>query len=84
MDNKVLITLYIPHLDKKYDMYIPVNKRIHVIIDLVKKALYELSEGSFRENDDYELYNYETGELYNMNDLVRDTNIRNNSKIVII
>ncbi len=84
MDNKVLVTLYVPHLDMKYDMYIPVNKRIHIIIDLIKKALFELSEGLFNINNNYELYNFENGELYNMNDLVRNTSIRNNSKIVII
>ena len=50
MDNKVLVTVYVPHLDSKYDMYIPVNKRIHVIIDLIKKSLFELSEGKFNIN----------------------------------
>ena len=35
-------------------------------------------------NDNYELYNYDNGEPYNVNDLVRDTNIRNNSNIVIV
>lgn len=84
MDNKVLVTVYVPHLDSKYDMYIPVNKRIHVIIDLIKKSLLELSEGNFDINSKYELYNYDNGEPYNVNDLVRDTNIRNNCKIIIV
>ena len=84
MENKVLVTLYVPHLDMKYDMYIPVNKRIHVIIDLMKKALFELSEGIFDVNNKYELYNYDNCESYNVNDLVRDTNIRNNSKILLV
>ena len=84
MDNKVLITLYVPHLDAKYDIYIPVNKRIYIIIDLVKKMLFELSEGVFNINAKYELYNYNNGMLYNMNDLVRNTDIRNNSELVIV
>lgn len=84
MDNKVLVTLYVPHLDAKYDIYIPVNKRIHVVIDLIKKSLTDLSEGNFNTSINYELYNYDNGELYNMNTLVRDTDIRNNSRIVIV
>lgn len=84
MDNKVLINVYIPCLDLKYDMYIPVNKRIHVIIDLIKKALFELSEGVFEIDNQYELYDYESGEPYNINDLVRNTNIRNNSRVVLV
>lgn len=84
MENKVLISLYVPYLDKKYDMYIPVNKRIYAVIDLMKKSIYELSEGSFNINTNYELYNFETGIVYNMNDLVRNTDIGNSSKVVII
>lgn len=84
MDNKVLVTLYVPYLDSRYDMYIPVNKRIHVIIDLIKKSLFELSEGTFNLTNKYEIYNYETGMTYNMNDLVRDTDIRNNSNLIIV
>lgn len=84
MDNKVLVTLYVPYLDSRYDMYIPVNKRIHVIIDLIKKSLFELSEGTFNLTNKYEIYNYETGMAYNMNDLVRDTDIRNNSNLIIV
>ena len=84
MDNKVLVTLYSPNLDLKYDLYIPVNKRIHVIIDLIKKSLFELSEGKFNINKNYDLYNYENGDMYNHNDLVRDTDIRNDSKIIIV
>ena len=68
----------------KYDLYIPVNKRIHVIIDLIKKSLFELSEGKFNINKNYDLYNYENGDMYNHNDLVRDTDLRNDSKIIIV
>lgn len=84
MDNKVLVTLYTPYLDRKYDLYVPVNKRVHVIINLIKKSLYELSEGSFNIKKHYELYNYENGEMYNYNDLVRDTDIKNNSCIMLV
>ena len=84
MENKVLVTVYVPSLDQKYDMYIPVNKRIYAIIDLIKLALFELSEANFRIDKNYELYNHDNGELYDMNKLVRDTNIKNNSNIMLI
>ena len=84
MENKVLVTVYVPCLDNKYDMYIPVNKRIYSVIDLIKLALFELSECHFRIDKVYELYDHDTGELYDMNKLVRDTNIKNNSNIMLI
>lgn len=84
MSNKVLVTLYVPHLEMKYDLYIPVNKRVYAIIDLIKKTIYELSNGEFNVRENYELYNLDNGKLYNMNDLIRNTDIRNNSRIVIV
>ena len=33
---------------------------------------------------EYELYNYEDGSLYDMNLLIRDTDIRNNSRIMLV
>ena len=84
MINKVLVSLYVPHLDKKYDIYIPVNKRIHVIIEFLKKSIFELSNGEFNINANYELYNLDNGKLYNMNELIRNTDIKNNSNIIIV
>ncbi len=84
IDNKVLVTLYTPYLDRQFDIYIPVNKRVYVIIDLLKKTLSDLSEGNFDVMRSYELYNYENGSLYDMNLLIRDTDIRNNSRIMLV
>ena len=84
IDNKVLVTLYTPYLDRQFDISIPVNKRVYVIINLLKKTLSDLSEGNFDVMRSYELYNYEDGSLYDMNLLIRDTDIRNNSRIMLV
>lgn len=84
MENKVLITLSVPYLESNYDIFIPVNKRVHTVIDLLKKSLFELSEGDFDMNKDYQLYNYNNGTKYDINLLIRDTDIRNNTRIIII
>ena len=82
--NKVLVTVNIPSLEVKYDMFIPVNKSIYNVIGMMKKSLFSLSLGSFDLNRDYLLYNEDTGNVYEMNVLVRDTDIRNNSKIILL
>lgn len=84
MTNKVLVTVNVPLLEIKLDMFIPVNKRIHSVIDMMKKSLFELSNGSFPVNKIYILYNEETGKSYDMNILVRDTDLRNNSKAILL
>lgn len=84
MTNKVLVTVNVPSLEIKLDMFIPVNKRIHVIIAMMKKSLFELSNGTFSSDKTYILYNEETGISYDMNVLVRDTDLRNNSKVILL
>jgi len=85
MKNKVLVQLIVPYLESKYDLFIPINKRIGNVIELLCKMLNEITNGLYNENsDDKKLYNAVTGEMYNIQDLVRKTNIRNGSKIVLL
>ena len=85
MKNKVLIQLIVPSLESKYDLFVPVNKRVGNVIDLLCKTLNEITNGLYDENsDEKKLYNAVTGEMYNIQDLVRKTNIRNGSKIVLL
>ena len=85
MKNKVLVQLIVPYLESKYDLFVPVNKRVGHVIDLLCKTLNEITNGLYDENcEDKKLYNAITGEMYNIQDLVRKTNIRNGSKIVLL
>ena len=84
LDNKVLVSVSVPKLENKYDIYIPINRKIHNVIEMIKNSLYQLSQGSFDVNANYVLYNMENGLVYDMNILVRDSNIRNGSKIILL
>lgn len=85
MKNKILIQLIVPELEEKYDVFIPVNRRIGSIVEILNKTLYEITSGIYNiENSDRLLYNSKTGEKYNAQDLVRNTNIRNGTKIVLL
>ena len=84
IENKVLVSLNVPILEKKYDVYLPVNRKIHNVIGMLKNSLFELSNGSFKLDNQYVLYNEENGNPYDMNILVRDSDIRNGSKIILL
>ncbi len=84
MKNKVLIELIVPDVDDSYDIYIPVNKKIGNIINLLIKAVSELSDGVYVGNNKTFLYNKDTGEKYHVNSLVRETDIRNGSVLILI
>lgn len=84
MKNKVLVELYIPSIDEIYNLYLPVNRKIGNIIILLNKSLFELTNGTFIGTDSTLLYNRLTGERYSTNSLLRETNIRNGTSLVLI
>ena len=84
LENKVLISVNVPQLESKYDIYVPVNRKIHYVIGMIKESLQQLSQGAFDVNNNYMLYNKETGIAYDMNILVRDSDIRNGSKVILL
>lgn len=83
-DNKVLVELVVPILDEKYDVYFPINRRVGNIIGLLNKALHEETNGLYNGNENTSLYDSSNGDLYDTNSLVRDTNIRNGSIVILL
>ena len=84
MNNKVLVTVNVPSLEKSFDIFVPVNRRVHNVIALVKKSLFDISGHAFNMDNTYTLYNADTGSAYDMNKLIRDTDIRNNSRLILL
>lgn len=84
MMNKVLIRLYVPMLDKSYDVFIPVNEIMWKINKLLAKSISDLADGSLPLDKNYILVNMENGRIYNNNEIVINTDIRNSTKIALI
>ena len=82
MNNKVLVYVIVPLLEEKYEMYIPINKRVGNVIQLLNKSLFELTNGLYVGTDTSFLYD-EFGEVYDVNLLIRETNIRNGSLVIL-
>ena len=53
-------------------------------LERIKKSLFDLSGHAFNVENIYTLYNAETGSAYDMNSLIRDTDIRNNSRLILL
>ena len=60
--NKILIELYLPISEKKYDIFIPINKRVGTIKQLIEKSLSE--SGDYKITDSSNLYSKDTGNIY--------------------
>lgn len=83
MKNKVLVEIIIPKFDESYNLLLPVNKRIGNIVLLVNKAIEEINNGFYKCNPQASLYNVDTGERYDVNKLLYETNIRNGTKLIL-
>ena len=83
-NNKILIELEIPMIEKKYDLFIPINKKIGTVKSLIENALVELTDNAYEVREDTNLYSKETGMIYNVNHTVRDTDLKNGSRIILI
>lgn len=84
MDNKVLVCLVVPEVGKEYDIYLPVNRKIGNIIILLNKAINELSNGEYPIANNNGLFNADTKELYKVDSLLINTNIRNGTRLILL
>ncbi len=82
--NKVYIKLKVPEIDKEYDLYLPVNKKIGNIINLLNEAINELTLGEIAISSNNKLYNEKTLEMYSPDILLLNTNIRNGTVLVLV
>ncbi len=82
--NKVLVNLYVPVLEVEYDIWLPLNKKIANVITLLVKAINEFSGGYYKPVKMPYLYDKLTGEVYDVNLNIKDANIKNGAKIILI
>lgn len=82
--DKILVRLYVPALEKQYDVKIPANRKIANVISLLTQAVSDLSEGQFDINKSHVLYDKLTGKEYSIMDSVSETNIKSGKEIILM
>ena len=82
--NKILIEIEIPLIEKEYDVFIPINKKVGTIKKLIEKALIELTDGAYVMAEDTNFYSKENGAIYDINKTVRDTDLKNGSRVILL
>lgn len=84
MNNKVLVELAIPDIDKTFEIFLPVNRKVGNVIQLLAKSIHDETNGLFTATNYTQLYNSKTGAIYPVDQLIRNTDIRNGSKIILM
>lgn len=81
-DNKLLINLYVLALDKKFELFIPVDEKVGNIVNLIDKSLVTpFKKGKIKQ---FVLLNLYSGNIYKNNDIIRKTDIKNGTKLILI
>lgn len=81
---KVLVEVYVPVIDARYDVFIPNTSQISEVLELLKKAVADLSGGQFIPTDETALCYRENGAIINVNMTVYELCIHNGSKLMLI
>ena len=84
MNDKVLVILYVPIIGEKYNCFIPLNKKVQNVINLLMKILSDLSDENFDITHNHSLYLKDTGKEVNKNVRVRETGIRNATELILM
>lgn len=82
--NKLLVIVYVPLLDKNYDVFIPINRKIGTIKQKLIECINDLSDYSLKEIGKMKLYNKDKSKEYDNNIYVKDSNIDNGTKLLLL
>lgn len=84
MNNKVFVKIIVPEVDKSFDVYLPITKKMGNINILLNKAISEITLEELPISQVNQLYNADTMERYNPDTLLANTNIRNGSTLILL
>lgn len=82
--DKILVKVYVPMLEKIYDVWIPSHKRIYNVIDLLIKAVNELNDNCYKPTKMPMLYDKITAKAYDINLSVKESTMRSGTEVVLL
>ena len=82
--NKVLVEINVPEIDETYNAFLPINKKVGNILILITKAINDMTNNNYKISNSNALYNRLTGQRYDLDVLIRETDIRNGTKLVLL
>lgn len=84
MKDKVLIKLNVFEFDESFDVFIPVNEVLWKVKAMLVKCVSDLEFLPFNPRDEFVLLNKNNGHIYQNNDIIINTDIRNGTELVLM
>lgn len=84
MNNKILVNVYSPEFGETYEIFIPINEYISVVIKLITNVISGITGvDSFSERK-CSLINKKTLQVYSNKVIVRDTDMKNSTDLILL
>ena len=84
MKNRILINVYVPSIDESYDIWAPFTDNFGIIAEAICKSINEFTDGAFNYDNGYVFIDPDTSLPYDLNSSLKDTDIRNDKKIILL
>ncbi len=81
--NRVLIEVTSPAAGQTYDMFVPDTLQIGEMISLISNVFAQTSSGTYYRTNTMVLSEKKSGYVYELNKTLKESNIRNGSKLLL-
>ncbi len=82
--DKILVEIYLPAVNRNYDVYIPIKSKLYEIIVMLAGGFTELSGDYFSASDDAVICDKITGIIFNINMSAEELGLYNGAKLMLI
>ncbi len=79
---KIMCEVSFPKFDKILDVAIPVNKTVFYVMQMLERIIGDEITKAYKPTGNELLIDKDTGKVYDKNVLIKDSEIKNGSKIV--
>lgn len=84
MNNKILVNVYSPEFGEVYEIFIPVNEYVSVVVKLIANVIANMNGTDGLVGKKYILMNKNTLQVYSNKSIVRDTDMKNSVDLVLL
>lgn len=82
--DKIIVNIYVPNSEKKYQMFIPAHVQMYQLVSLIGKSVMDLGDGTFIPDSTAVLCKKDTGSVLNMNLTAKEIGIKNGTNLMLI
>lgn len=83
MQNKLYVIIEVPVLEKTIDAYIPITKRVGTVKKILIEMVSKVSDNTFINDNCKNLYDKVSGEVIDDASFVKNSGIKNGSRLLL-